>query len=145
MKLLLLILMLIPSGEWKHIRELSGDIPDHPGLTLEVYVSEIARGDDLVKLSMRADFPGGAPIDVFKANVPHGFDASSITRIQTRLELNCRTLVVKPVKGSAEIYQFNGKKHKSKEPPFTIQDGHLLASYFCERGDAPKVAPTLKP
>jgi hypothetical protein len=144
--LLLLLALAIPQKqEWKFIKELSGEIKDHPGLTVEIRMSEIARGGDRIRLLMRADFPGGAPRDVFQPLVPRGFDASSISRLEGKLELDCKALMVKPVRGSAEIYQFNGKKHKTKEPPFKINDAHIFARYFCELGEAPKKAPVLKP
>lgn len=129
---------------WKLIKEMSGEIPDHTGLTIEVYGAKIARGDDLVKLSIRFDFPWGAPASLFKGNAPRGFDVSSVARFQGRIELNCKTLEVKPV-GGGDVYQFNGKRHKSKEPPFQIESGHIFATYFCEQGEAPTKAPTLKP
>lgn len=155
MKTLLLILLLSLSTaaqqenndlNWKLIKEMSGDIPNHPGLTVKTYGAEIARGGDLIKLSIKVGFPYGAPVSVFKDNVPHGFDVSSIERIEGRLELNCQTLVVRPVKASASIYQFSGKRFKSKEPPFTIESGNILATYFCERGgpvttEPPKLKP----
>jgi tetratricopeptide (TPR) repeat protein len=67
--------------DWKLIKEMSGEIPDHPGFTLEFRVAEIARGNDLVKLLMRVDMPGGAPVDLFRDNVPRVFDVSSFNRI----------------------------------------------------------------
>lgn len=151
MKTLLLFLLLTPYQlptddlDWKLITEMSGEIPSHPGLTVKVYGAEIARGDDLVKLSVRFDFPWGAPADIFKDSAPRGFDISSVERIDGKIELNCKTLVVRAIKASANVYQFNGKKHKSKEPPFTIESGNILALYFCEQGEKPTSAPTLKP
>jgi hypothetical protein len=148
MKALLLILALTISvsaqTDWKLIKEMSGEIPDHPGLTAEFYAAEIARGDSLVKLLIRMDFPWGAP-KFPKATYPTGFDASSISRFEFKVEFNCDTLVMKPVNGSSEVYQFNGKRHKSKEPPFPLDAGHVFVTYFCERGEAPTKAPTLKP
>lgn len=143
MKVLLLILIL-QSPQWIQIKEMSGPVPDHPGITVEFYAREIKRSNDRVRLLVRADFPGGAPVNLFKGNAPSGFDISSISRFEGRVELDCRSLTVKPMSGSADLYQFNGKKHKSKEPPFNIQDGHIFEKYFCERGSAPTVAPTLK-
>lgn len=151
MKPLLLILALTVTCaaqdnlEWKPIMEMSRYVPDHPGVMIITYGAKIARGGDKVKLSMRFSFPQGAPVGIFKDNVPHGFDISSISRVESRIELNCKTLAVKPLGKSAEIYQFNGKKHKSKEPPFKIESGNVLARYFCEQGERPTVAPTLKP
>lgn len=148
LKPLTLILLLAISAfaqDWKQIKEMSGDIPNHPGLTIEVFAAEIARGDDLVKLRLRTDFPNGAPVDLFRQSAPPGFDISSISRIESKLELNCATLTVKPSNATADVYQFNGKRIKSKEPPFQIESGNILAVYFCEQGEAPKTAPTLKP
>lgn len=153
MKALLLILLLAPSVyaqlptddlDWKLIQEMSGEIPNQPGITMEVYGARIMRGNDLVKLSVRFDFPFGAPVDVFKGSVSRGFDVSSVTRMAFKIEMNCKTLTVKPI-GGGHIYQFNGKRHKSKEPPFKIASGHIFASYFCEQGEKPTKAPTLKP
>ena len=149
MKTLLLILCLATSAaaqqDWKLLKEMSGDIPDHPGLTVEAYASEIRRGEDRVRLQVKIEFPGGAPRDMLQPYVPWGFDASSITRMVAKIDFNCKTLEVRPVNGSAEVYQFNGKKHKSKEPPFKIDYGHIFAIYFCERGTTPKTPPKLKP
>lgn len=136
MKILLFILALAfavnaqEKLEWKLIPEMSGPIPDHPGLSIEMYAARIARGDKNTKVSVRIELPNGAPVDLFHksgASVPLGFDVSSITRMTLRVSLNCETLVLKPVGGSAEIYQFNGKHFKSKEPPFKIDDGHGFA------------------
>ena len=148
MKTLLLMLLLTitataQTSDWKLIKEMSGDIPNHPGLTVEVYASQIARGDNVIKLMVKAEFPGGAPADLLKANAPHGFDISSISRMVFKTEFNCETLTMKTVNGSGEIYQFNGKRFKSKEPPFTIESSHVFAQYFCEQGLAPTKAPTL--
>lgn len=154
MRALLLILLLTVSAQaqqledikdWKLIKEMSGEIPDHPGLTIEMYAAQIARGDSRVKLIVKAEFPGGAPRDLLKDHVPHGFDASSISTMVFKVEFDCDTLTVKAVNNSGEIYQFNGKRYKSKEPPFTIESGHILSQYFCERGTAPTKAPVLKP
>lgn len=148
MRALLLILCLaIPQKqEWKLLKEMSGDIPDHPGITVEVYASQIARAGDRVKLQLRVEYPNGAPRDIFQPYVPWGFDASSISKMLAKVEFDCKTLIVKPVGGSAEIYQFNGKKLKSKEPPFKIDYGNIFARYFCEReSESPKKAPVLKP
>lgn len=131
--------------DWKLIKELSGEIPDHPGLTVELRAAQIARGDDTVKLVIRMDYPGGAPYDIFKNAVPHGFDPSSISRIVGKIQLNCKTRFVIPINNSAEIYQFNGKKYKSKEQPFSVDSWHIFFTYFCEEGKTPTVAPKLKP
>lgn len=124
---------------------MSGDIPNHPNLTIEVYASEIARGEDTVKLILRADFPNGAPVDLFRQNAPFGFDISSISRMVFKAKFNCKTLTMTTVSNSGEIYQFNGKKLKSKEPPFAVKEGDIFEKYFCERGEKPTQAPTLKP
>lgn len=131
--------------DWKLIKEMSGEIPNHPGISLEMYAAQIARGEDIVKLAFRADFPNGAPVALFRENAPRGFDISSIVRFVGKLEFNCATLEIKPSGGSGYIYQFNGKRLKSKEPPFTIPSGHVFAQYFCERGTPPTQRPTLKP
>lgn len=148
MKPLLLILAAALSvsaqtTEWKRLSELSGDIPDHPGLIVQVSATQIARAEDLIKLRLRLEYPNGAPYDIFKKSVPLDFDASSISRIEALVELNCKSLVVSPVKGSADVYQFTGKRHKSREFPFTINAGNVFAQYFCEQGEAPKIAPRL--
>lgn len=147
MKALLLILLLSPAQDldWKLIKEMSGDIPNHPGITVETRAAEIARGEETVKLTLRIDFPEGAPHDLFKDNTPHGFDVSSIARFVFKAEFNCRTLTMKAVRNEGSVYQFNGRKHKSKEPPFNLNSGHIFVNYFCERGaPAPLTAPTLK-
>jgi hypothetical protein len=131
--------------EWKPIKEMSGPFPNHPGITVEVFASEIARRDDGVRLRLRFDFPWGSPVGAFQGKVPHGFDPSSIQRVEAQVDFNCKTLTLTPVKKSAEVTQFNGHKTKSKEPPFAVTESHVFGSYFCERGDAPKIAPTLKP
>lgn len=124
---------------------MSGDIPNHPGLTIEIYAAQIARGDNHVKLRFKAEFPGGAPIDLFKDNAPHGFDVSSISRMEFRGEFDCDTLVMRSVNGSGEIYQFNGKKFKSKEPPFKLDSSHIFSQYFCEQPSAPTSGPPKLP
>lgn len=131
--------------DWKLIKEMSGDIPDNPGLTIETYAAEVARGDSLVKLKVKFEFPHGAPYNLLKDNVPLGFDISSISRFVFKAEFNCDTLVMKASQNSGEVYQFNGKRYKSKEPPFPLTSGHIFVNYFCERGEKPTVAPTLKP
>jgi len=129
---------------WKPLKELSGTVPAHPGLSVEVYAAEIARRDEGVKLIMRFDFPWGAPRDF--VNVPASeFDITSLSRFQARLDFNCSTLTVKAIGGSGEVFQFNGKRHKTKEPPFQIPDGHVFSQYFCEKGEAPTTAPKLTP
>lgn len=148
MKPLIVILCLAFSAhaqDWKLIKEMSGDIPNHSGLTVETYGAEIARGEETVKLLMRIDFPNGAPYAMFRDNVPRGFDVSSISQMTFKAEFNCKTLVMKPVGGTGKVYQFNGKKHKSKEPPFNLDAGHIFVNYFCERGEVPTKAPILKP
>src|SRR4030095_16085374 len=101
MKPLLLILALAVSvsgqklesvKNWKLIKEMSGPIRDHPGLTIQISAPQIARGNDRVKLLIKAEFPGGAPRDIFKDNVPWGFDPSSISLLVGKLEFNCTTL-----------------------------------------------------
>jgi hypothetical protein len=149
MKPLLLILCLATYAapqkpEWKLLKEMSGEIPDHPGLTVETRASQIARGDDTVKLQIRWDFPWGAPRDLLKDHVLWGFDPSSISRVETKIQFNCKTLTVKSEKYS-DVYQFNGKKLKSRDYPFSIDYNHIFAEYFCERGETPKKAPALKP
>jgi hypothetical protein len=122
----------VPAQEWKLIKEMSGDIQNHPGFRIEVYAARIARGDDKVKLTLRFDFPNGAPFELFRKNVPFGFDVSSIARITSEVKLNCKTLTVSAVKNSAEIHQINGNKLKSKEPPVKLDSGSVFAGYFCE-------------
>lgn len=131
--------------EWKLIKEMSGEIPNHPSLIIELYAARVARGDDKVKLMLKMEFPNGSPREFFRQHVPHGTDPTSIAKIEGAVEFNCRTLVVKPIKSTANVYQFNGKKFKSKEPPFGLDSGHIFAQYFCEQGEAPTKAPTLKP
>jgi hypothetical protein len=148
MKPLLLILALATVAaaqelQWKPIREMSGEIPNHPGVTVEFSAAEIARRDDGVKLILRAEFPWGAPSDLIKVPASE-LDVTSLFRFTGRMDFNCRTLVVKP-DGGGEAMQFNGKKHKTKESPFSIPQSHILSQYFCERGSAPTEAPTLKP
>lgn len=155
MKPLLLILALALSAsaqdikdiekikDWKLIQEMTGEIPDHPGIKLEMYAAQIARGDNVIKLAFRADFPNGAPIDLFRDHVPRGFDISSITRIVGKLEFDCETLRVVPMGRAAYAYQFNGRRYKSNEIPFALDSGNILFKYFCERGPAPTTAPKL--
>jgi len=145
--ILILLLLAIPAHaqEWKPIKEMSGPIPDHPGITIETSASQIARGGDIVKLRFRADFPWGSPGDLVRNLVPWGFDPTSISRVEFKLLFNCQSLTVTPVTGSADVYQFNGKKHKSKEIPVQIPSGHIFAQYFCEQGSKPITAPVLKP
>ena len=145
MKLLLLILALQTPLEWKVIKEMSGNIPNHPGLTVVTSATQIKRSEYTTKLLLRADFPYGAPIDVFRDSAPHGFDVSSIVRMEAHVELDCRSNKITPTGGAGYLYQFNGKKIKSKEPPFNVSDGHIFAEYFCEKGTKPTTRPTLKP
>lgn len=148
MKLLALaILLLLPQTEpkWIPIKEMSGPIPDHPGLTIETYATQIARREDGVRLQLRWDWPYGTPYELFKDHVPRGFDPSSIARFTFKADLNCQTLTVKAIGGTGEVRQFNGKKHKSKESPVSIPSGHIFAQYFCEQGTKPTEAPKLKP
>lgn len=145
MKALLLILAL-SQADWIAIKEMSGSINDHPGLTVKTSATQIARGGDIIKVLFRMEFPEGAPMDIFRDAMPRGFDVSSIVRVEGRLQLNCATLVVKPLGSTAEVYQFNGKKHKTKEPPFKVGSANIFAQYFCEQPSAPATeAPTLKP
>lgn len=155
MKVLLLILALAVSvsaqepvegiTDWKFIKEVSGKIIGHPELTVEVYAARFSTGNGKIKLITRFDFPNGAPVDVFRHNVPVGFDVSSIKRMIFKWEFNCNTLVMKAVKNSGEVIQFNGKRHKSKEPPFNVDSGNLFVNYFCERPSTPSTkTPTLK-
>ena len=135
MKALLLILALAigvsaQTPEWKLIKELTGEFPDRPNAPQEFRVAEIARGDDLVKLMVRVDFPNGM------------FDHAEIRRIEFKAEF---TLVLKPINKSAEIYLSNGKHVKSKEAPTMLDAGRTFVGYFCERGETPTKAPTLKP
>src|SRR5688572_30561389 len=135
MKPLLLILALAFSAhaqkpeDWKFIKELSGEIPDNPGLTVEVRAAQIARGGETVKLLWRIDYPWGSPGEIFKNVVPRGTDPTSISRIVSKIQLNCQTHVVTPITNSAEIYQFNGKKHKSKEQSFPLEAYHVVFAY----------------
>lgn len=144
MRALLLIFVLTQAPDWKLIKEMSGEVPNHPGITVNFYAAEIARSDNQIRLLMKAEFPDGAP-QIEGATYPRGFDTTSISRMEGKLKFNCDTLIVKFINGSAEIYQFNGKKLKSKELPFALNSGHILFQYFCERGERPKTAPILKP
>lgn len=124
---------------------MSGPVTDSPGLRVETYASEIKRSEHIIKVGVRIDFPDGAPSNVFKnADTPRGFDISSISRIEGRLTLDCNTLTIKPEKGSARVYQFNGNSFKSKEPSFAISSAHIFAQYFCEQGTTPTTAPSLR-
>lgn len=123
--------------QWKQIKEMSGPIPGYPNLTIRTYASEIARGGDKVKVAMKFDFPDGTPYAMFQKNVPRGVDPSTISRAEGRIQLDCKKLEVKPEKASAMFYLTNGTQFKSKEPPFKIAAGNLLAKYFCE-GESPK-------
>jgi hypothetical protein len=132
--------------DWKPIKEMTGPIPNHRGMAIKTYAAKIARDGDIIKLSLRMDLPNGAPVDIFKNVVPPGFDIRSIVRVEGGLKLNCKTLVVKPLGGSATISQITGQKYKTKEPPFKIDSGNILALYFCEQPSAPvTTAPKLKP
>lgn len=147
MKALLLILALTVTAyaqaepEWRLIKEMSGEFTGYPGFPVKTYGASVSRGNDLFTISIRFDFPDGVPFELAKGHVPTGFDASSIVRIESRIELNCKTLVVKMRKQSSDVYQFNGKRHKSKETPFQIPPVHVLAAYFCERPSAPSNTP----
>lgn len=147
MKALLLILVVsVSAQEWKLIKEMSGEIPDHPGLTIQTHAAEIARGDDIIKLKVRFSFPDGAPFEMFRKNAPPGFDLSSISYFIFKAEFNCDTLVMKAVNNSGEVYMANGRRHKSKEPPFNVDAGNIFVKYFCEREESkPTRPPTLKP
>lgn len=146
--LLILALTVLGVGQtlqrWTAIKEMTGAIPNYPGLTIETYASEVARGDDYVKVKLRVVFPQGAPAELLRGTMPRGFDISSIERAEGRLKLSCKDLTVKP-EPHTEIYQFNGKRHRIKERAFTIPSGHILEGYFCEKGDAPSGPPRLKP
>lgn len=139
--LILCLAFTVSAQEWKPIKEMSGVIAGSP---LEVSATRIARNGDVIRLLFRVDFPDGAPWEVFRNNVPSGFDVSSVSKIEGGLKLDCKTLKVKPEKGTARVYQFNGNSFKSKEPPFAINSGHIFALYFCEQGTIPTVAPTLR-
>ena len=145
MKTLILIVALAVSvsaqTEWKQIKEISGDVPNHPGLTWQTHAAEIARGGQRLKLKVRFSFPNGAPVELFRKNAPAGFDISSISHLIVRADFNCDTLVMKPVGNSGEIYMRNGKRHKSKESPFNVAAGHVFVKYFCERQEAKPIAP----
>jgi hypothetical protein len=147
MKTLFLILALAVTAsaqDWKLIKEISGEIPNHPGLTIETYAAEIARDEDIIKLKIRFDLPYGPPVDWFQGT-NQGFDVSTISRLEVGVRLDCKTLVITTPKGSSDVYRSNGQKLKSKEPPFAIKEGHVFEKYFCERGEKPTKAPTLKP
>lgn len=147
MKVLILILVLAVSAaaqEWKRINELSGPLRDYPEFNTEFYATEISRGDDTVRLGMKLDFPQGLPFDLLRGKLPFGFDASSISRITSVVKFNCKSLKVKPVSGSAEIFTVSGQRMKSKEPPFAIEQGHIFSQYFCERGEKATQAPVLR-
>lgn len=155
MKTLLLILVLVGSAyaqevknldslKWKPIREMSGNIPGHEGLTVEVFVAEIARREDGVRVIVRAEYPWGTPSDLF-IQKPHGFDATSFSKIVFRVDLNCNTRYAKSVSGSADGYQVTGRRLKIKEIPAVLEENHVFVDYFCERGAAPTAAPKLKP
>jgi hypothetical protein len=110
----LLLTLVMQSGspsqlEWKQIPEMSGHFP--------FSVAKIARDGDVVKLIMRVDFPDGAP-SMFQENAPKNVPASNIMRVEGGLKLNCKTLTIKPDKGRAMIYLFDGRVFKSKEPSF---------------------------
>jgi hypothetical protein len=129
--------------EWKPIKEMSGPIWGYEGLTVDVKVAAIARRDDGVKVVLRFDYPWGAPGNVFKI-YPHGFDLSSISRVVYKADVNCQSLTLTFLSNSTDVYQFNGKRHKSKEAPQTMTNQSDLVRYFCEQGSAPTVAPTLR-
>ena len=142
--LIIAILLQTPPLQWKAIKEASHEIEGNKGLTIETYAAQIRRNEDIVKLYIRFDFPWGFPRDAAPNIASSNFDVTSISRIVGRLELNCKTLTVKPDGSAADVYQFNGKKHKSKELPFTLPPASLFADYFCETGTKPTTAPTLK-
>lgn len=130
--------------EWKMLNEMSGLMRGYPGFTMNVYGAQIARAGDRVKLAVRVEFPNGSPRGMFQKNVPSGVDPGTIAQVVGRLELDCGKMSVKPSGGSAEIFQQNGNHFKSKEPSFKIASAGLLATYFCEQGEAPTTAPVLK-
>lgn len=145
--LLALILMFLPlpcfgqTNEWTPIKELTGFMLSR---AINTSMREIARSDDGVKLLIRFDFPDGAPPALF-THVPAGFDMNEIVRVEGRLKLDCETMTVIPMTRSVELFTYNGTRFKSKETPFNIASGNLFAQYFCEQGESPTQAPTLKP
>lgn len=130
--------------DWQKIKEMSGEIPNHPGITIEVYAAQIARNEGVIKLWMKTEFPQGSP-RLMGSTYPDGFDPSSVSRVVFGLEFDCDKRSVKPIKNSAHVYLFSGARHKSKEHPFTLNAGHILFGYFCEKGETPLSAPALKP
>lgn len=148
MKPLFLILTLVFTAQaqdgWKSIKEMSGPIPD-AGVSIKTSAAQIARGDDHVKLLVRFDFPEGAPFALLKDNVPAGFDVSTIAAVVSKVDLNCKTLVVKMAGQKGDVYLFSGKHFQSREVAFKIESGNIFATYFCEQGEKPTHAPTLKP
>jgi hypothetical protein len=147
---LLLLIVLISSPataqevegitDWKFLPEMSGTAPD--GTSFRTYGTRIARGDDKVRLLMRFDFPDGAPREL-QLNVPRGWDATSVVRFLGEIEFNCASLRVKPIGGTGTIVRFDGKRSKTKEPPFAISESHIFSQYFCERGSSPAGPPAM--
>lgn len=127
---------------WKPIKEMSGDIPGHVGLTMDVYVAEIARRENGVKLLLRVDYPWGSPSDLF-TTAPKGLDKTSVSRIQGQFDFDCSTKTATPLR-MVEFFQFTGKRWKFDKFVFHPPAAETFAQYFCEQGLAPTTKPVLK-
>lgn len=89
-------------------------------------------------------FKNGWPADICSdgsCTIPKSINPADVREMRGRLAIDCARLVVTPENASGELFTANGKRYKSKEPPFFIQDGSLLASYFCERPSEKATAP----
>jgi hypothetical protein len=138
-KTLLLILALAitasaQSLDWKHVGS---------GPTVELYVAEIARGPKQVKFWLRWDFPNGAPDGLLPVN--------GVSSIHAEATFDCVKQTAKLTNGYGFFYDAGGnliKKAKDKETVKGMMPGSVgnyVLEYFCERGEKPTKAPTLKP
>lgn len=151
MRVLLIIFALsVTAGaqtpNWKLIKEMSGEAV---GVKIETYAAQIARDGDIVKVSVDFRLANGLPSNICDdggCTIPRGVDTSEIRGMTARVILNCSNSTVTAEKGKGEIYMSNGKHYPSKEPPFSLKNGHIFPGYFCEQASAaPTTAPKLKP
>ena len=132
--------------KWIKIQEMSGALPGNPGLEIYVFIAEIARREDGVKVVVKAEYPWGSPPDLF-TRAPAWFDKTSVRRIQGKINFDCATKTIKRSRDKIEFWTFNGKKYSFSEFNFKLPTAETFSEFFCEQTshNPSKSPPQMKP
>ena len=147
MKTLLLITLLAVSVSAQSVKEGKAItdwkfVSEGPLIKSYIATDTIKRGGDIIKVWMRFELPHGSR-DLY-ADTPIDFGESRIYGL-----INCSQNKVQAK--TMMVYDRQGNFYAAKTDAFGWEEdrpdtiGHSVFVYFCERGETPTKAPTLKP